>query len=170
MQVDQVAAIVTFVKDCVTLFRGDKLLRQALQRLQESFPDGSRPLLLITDVCTRWNYTFLMLERFYELADFVKQALQQCALNVDKVFRVEHAEKAVALLRQLDVVLLDIPALVTVLRPCKDASDMMESDRGQLSQLLFVQDCVEVQLSVSASIMPSASESLHVMLMCCAGC
>lgn len=153
-QIKQVAAIVEWVKGCVTLFRADKLLRQALQNLQEAFKSlsGARPLLLITDVCTRWNYTFLMLERFYVLAEFVKDSLTLCGRNEGAHFRADHVTLAQDYLNGFEGVVANIRALVEVLRPCKVASDLMESDRGQLSQLLFVQDTVEVQLKVKRSV------------------
>jgi hypothetical protein len=148
-QVKQAGALVDFVKSVVTLFRNDRLLRQALHRLQEASPVQDKPLVLITDVCTRWNYTAIMLQRFFELSDFVKEVLQQCASDTSRSFSADHVNTAAKLLKHFDRNVADVQALLTVLGPCKAASDDMESDKGLLSQLLFVEDSLELDLGVS---------------------
>lgn len=131
------------------LFRSHRALRVALALCQKASGE-KRPLLLITDVATRWNYTEIMLERFFTLSSFVKEVLLQCYHNtipgVD--FPDDVCKKAEELLDGFDVNVLDVEALVKVLRPVKLASDALEGDKGQLSLLLFVQDSLEVDLKV----------------------
>lgn len=68
---DDVAKMIQSVKDIVTFFHHSAKATTVLNELQQN------PLKLIQDVPTRWNSTYLMIERFLLLREPVSQALSQ---------------------------------------------------------------------------------------------
>ena len=149
---NETSKIVAFVKSTVDLFRASKPLRQALKHLQEAYivksAPSKRPLVLVCDVVTRWNSTEFMIRRWYELSDFVKQALMQCTTGTAK-YDSKHSAIARGLLTNFDQRVKDVRALHLILGKCRQTSDLMEGHKGQTSQLLFVVDSLEKHLKVS---------------------
>lgn len=69
--IQPIITIIEKVKRIVTSFHSSTLLTTALKNEQRKSDPDKKEFILIQDVKTRWNSTFLMLERFYELAPHI---------------------------------------------------------------------------------------------------
>lgn len=146
-QVESLATEVAWAKGLVDLFRSHRQLREILSRVQKA-ANNTGELWVITDVCTRWNYTYLMLDRLYTIHQFIEYTLQY----VTEVMPSEFHKELKARCQQFRDSFLEhirhIPAICKVLRACKNATDEMEGERGLLSQLLVNEDYLEDRLAV----------------------
>lgn len=144
MQIPAVDKVVTWAKEIVQLVKDCRVLRTILRNTQKA--GNTKPLLLITDCTTRWNYTLLMLERIYELGDFLKLSFEQlpAAMGVTS----DQLERANDITHEWDKRTGEIVWLILILRPCLKATKDMEGRTGTLSQALFLVDGLTKKLQV----------------------
>lgn len=156
---------VASVKAIVAFFRSCRLARLVLHNNQRKGKrhDGTsppRPLVLTTDVVTRWNYTLAMLERFWDLSEFVEQALEfirHSSPGKQSGFTKEDVQTAGKLREMIPAILNDVVALTEALKPCRQASDDAASNNGQLSQLIMIVDMFEIEMQVTTIRLKSAA-------------
>jgi hypothetical protein len=145
-----VQRIVHTVRKVVNVFAKRRLISERLEELQSKLEAGSATVL-IQDVSVRWNSVLDSLERVYSLRKDISDAIQaeiRALGNSQAKDAVKTREKLGRVSMLFTVAQIDIPFLITILKPCKQASDAMEGDDGYVSQLIRVIDKLEKDLAV----------------------
>jgi hypothetical protein len=148
--VPEVKHMAHVVRKIVGVFAKRRLVSERLESIHSKLQDGSASTL-VQEVSVRWNSLLDSLERIYKLRDDVTTAIndelkslgQSQAKDVVKL-----RDKLSRLVTQFNVVKINLPFLITILRHCKQASDAMEGDDGFVSQLIRVVDKLELKLHV----------------------
>jgi len=134
---------VSNIHDIVGIFRDHRLYREKLDTLQREA--GKQPLSLCWSVPTRWNSKAVMLDRMYELREYVKQVLDNPPPGRETE---EFEEKLHRLTASFDSDMKLAVGVLSVLYCCQEVSEVMESDSGTCSQMLFVAESLESKLMV----------------------
>ena len=114
------------------------LLSQALIEAQVEVSPDSPGLYLVQDVSTRWNSTFMMLERFFKLKDAINKVLEMPKWE-DKV-QIKFYNSDWELMAKL----------VKVLRGFKEATEMLSSSEASISQIIPIVTIIKESLLVSS--------------------
>jgi len=123
----ELSSMIQSVKDIVTFFHHSPKATSLLNSLQDD------PLKLIQDVPTRWNSTFLMIERFLQLKEPVSKALDQLDSDKDMI-----PNSSMKILAEIQV----------ILAPFYDVTKRLSSaSNPSISQVIPLSNLLRIALS-----------------------
>ncbi|XP_074596478.1 E3 SUMO-protein ligase ZBED1-like [Brevipalpus obovatus] len=133
---EAISKMIQSVKDIVTFFHHSAKATTILNQLQES------PLKLIQDVPTRWNSTYMMIERFLSLREPVSKALSKLDTDKDMI-----PNSSLKTLSEVQI----------VLKPFFDITNRLSTaSHPSISQIIPIVTLVKMALS---SLRPSYQET-----------
>jgi hypothetical protein len=140
--------------EVVGVFAERRLLSERLDTLAvhaELSGNHVGPTTVVQDVSVRWNSVFNMISRLWLLREEILAALEQEIRSMgnglsESVSKAR--QKLASLVRRFNDVKFDLPFLLEILRPCKQASDLMEGDSACASELIPTVDKLERKMKV----------------------
>lgn len=133
------------VKHTIKLFARQRLLVEYLETAQLARHE-SLALHLLNDCKTRWNSSCSAMERFLILWPEIKTVLQSAAAA--KTLSVKKRAIVADLVQNGEAVSHDLPFLLTLLNYVRVKSDVAEGDCGFVSEAIWLQDCLEAEMTV----------------------